>query len=153
MSENDGGLRVDMTPVPAPEPIPVETVAAPTPTLAPAPATAPTPAADAPPLNPDQVRLSKGQVVRLRELNGLDSDAVERFLAQKNSISSRTYAMALAIYAITDVDGQRQKPIKTAAMLDSYLMEYSLRDLAKIGQAFSRVNGLGEDDDTFPGAR
>jgi len=147
MSENDGGLRVAMTPLPVPESLPVETVAAP-----PAPASA----TDAPPLTPDQVRLSKGQVVRLRELNGLDSDAVEKLLAQKNSTSQRAYGMALAVYAITDIDGQRQKPIKTVAMLDSYLMEYPLRDLAKIGQAFSRVNGLDDDqggDDTFPDAR
>jgi len=151
MSENDGGLRMDMT-VPAPAPTVVGVIDAPTP----APAPTPTPA-DQPALGPDQVRLSKGQVVRVRELNGLDSDAVEKLLAQKNSTSSRAYGMALAVYAITDIDGVSQKPIKTVAMLDSYLMEYPLRDLAKIGQAFSKVNGLDDDSDgdgdTFPDAR
>ncbi len=148
MSENDGGLRVDM--IPAPTPIPVE---APVPVLTDATA-APDPAVDAPALGPDQVRLSKGQVVRVRELNGLDSDSVERLLSQKNSTSQRAYGMALAVYSIADIDGVSQKPIKTVAMLDSYLMEYPLRDLAKIGQTFGRVNGLDDDSDgTFSDAR
>lgn len=104
-----------------------------------------------PALGPNDVRLSTGEVVTLRETTGLDDELSEKLLSRMGYSTSGmggvSFGRAMMLLAIESIGGRPVLRPRTKRDLDDLLRRFRTRDLVQLSRKYGEINGLGDDND------
>lgn len=101
------------------------------------------------PLEPNQVALSDGRIVTLRETTGRDEIAASQMLGShftSDGAGQTLFTKAIVMRGIEDIDGKSpyKKPVTFKGFLN-FWDEFKTRDSLALMAKYSQVNGSGED--------
>ena len=103
-------------------------------------------------LKDNEVRLSDGRVVALRETNALDDERVLEQLRragyQLQDLAMLSLGRYSALFAIESIDGDPFEPPKGKVQIELFLKNMKTADALRLVRKYSEVNGL-EDEETF----
>lgn len=98
----------------------------------------------------NQVRLSDGRVVEMRELLGSDEMVVAAQLGdvfEANGSGAIIFQNCLIARTIVKIDEQPAPRLRTYEHVRDFLSSFKGKDYAKIKRLFDKVNGDGEGND------
>ncbi len=105
-----------------------------------------------PPLAFNEVRLSDGMIVAIRETTADDDDRIEKVLADEGlslqGLGAVGYTRALALAAIERWGNEEMAPIVFKQQLAPLRRRVKSKDMPLILQKYAEVNGLATGDET-----
>ncbi|NRD80283.1 hypothetical protein HPT25_23455 [Bacillus sp. BRMEA1] len=95
----------------------------------------------------NQVKLSDGRVVEMRESTGADEMAVSAELGdtfQMNGGGMMIYQSCMIAKTITNIDGKSIPPMRGYAAYRDFAAGFKSKDWVKIKQLYNKLNGAAE---------
>jgi hypothetical protein len=107
-------------------------------------------------VGPNEIALSDGTRVILRETSGYDDEVNEKLLGRFGyalvGMGPASFGRAMALLSIESIDGEPRLRPRTKRDLDELLLRFKSRDIIKIIRLYNEINGMQDgstDEETF----